>query len=75
MKLIVIDSQELNENLQCTLKQYQYIKDLLFRAKRNEELDTLVKNGKSRLSKKSASKLIDILISKDNDFELRKLKG
>ena len=74
MKLIVIDSQELNENIQCTLKQYQYIKDLLFRAKRNEELDTLVKNGKSRLSKKSASKCIDLLLKNDK-FELRKLKG
>jgi hypothetical protein len=72
MKLIVIDSQELNENIQCTLKQYQYIKDLLFRAKRNEELDTLVKNGKTRLSKKSAC--IDLLLKNDK-FELRKLKG
>jgi len=73
-KLIIIETQDLNENNQCTLKQFQYARDLLFKAKRDIDLTTLQKFGIERLTKKSASKLIDTLL-KNEDFELRQLKG
>ena len=74
MKLVVIESKELSEMNCCTLKQFQFARDLLFKLKRQSELTALTQYGRNRLTKKSASKLIDTLL-KEEEFELRQLKG
>jgi|WetSurSiteA1Bulk_404760.scaffolds.fasta_scaffold493334_2 hypothetical protein len=73
MKLVVIESKDLKEESQCTLKQFQFARDLLFKAKRETELNSLTQFGRIRLTKKSASNLIDMLIN-EKEFELRQLK-
>jgi hypothetical protein len=73
MKLIVIESKDVYEVNSMSLKQYQFARDLLFKSKRESELNLLTQFGRNRLTKKSASKLIDTLL-KEEEFELRQLK-
>ena len=74
MKLIVLESEEIRyEENKCTSKQYEYLRSLMSKNKHEIVwLDKLAFNGRNKLTKKSASKLIDILKRKE-EFELREL--
>ncbi len=74
-KIIVIESSDIErEENKCTLKQFQYIRDLMYKNHYVLFLDKLGFDGKNRLTKLSASKLINCLVNSE-DFELRQLKG